>query len=80
MCQVCATLNQKPVKPKVYHNMKNWWRDKGNCNSTFSWTKPQNAMQKTIDAWKNFMWDAAGQVKDAAGQVMNSLREAKVII
>ena len=54
MCQVCEALNQKPVKPKVYHNMKNWWRDKGNCNSTFSWTKPENAMQKTIDAWKNF--------------------------
>jgi alpha-1,3-fucosyltransferase len=71
MCQACAALNENPPKPKVYKDIKKWWRDEGNCNSKFPWTK--NAMTSALDGWKDFMWDTAGQV-------MGSLREAKVIV
>ena len=71
MCQACAALNAP--KPKVYKDIKKWWRDEGNCNSNFPWTKPTNSMTRTIDGWKDFVWNTAGQV-------MGSLRKSKAIV
>ena len=44
MCQICEKLNEIPAEPKVYEDIKHWWKESGNCNTISAWTKLINTI------------------------------------
>ena len=45
MCQICEKLNEiPPSQPKMYEDIKHWWKEMGNCNGISAWTELINSI------------------------------------